>query len=192
MLLSDVSCGSEESARNLWNRLVGLTMDSVKTLRPSLVIAAVVLSGCSAPGAVEGVFSDASFHLLCAQPLAKPVASERDMLVVLSEHDSETLRTVNVRLPGAATWVVGEPVRVGRGAPDTDSPTVEVTVGDLLVDVRGDGVEILSSTNTVRASSVGGTLVLEERSADGVSGTFDVQLDDDGYLEGHFAAVMTR
>lgn len=164
------------------------------TSRLMAVCASLGLAACAAPASVEGVFSGDGFRLDCETPLAKPTASGRDMLVVLAETDGETLRTVSVRLPRTAELSHGEPLAVGNGGDDA-RPSVDVVVGDLVVDTRSDGVQILSSENAVRAASAGGTLTLDERtgaSADApaeLAGSFHVDLDDGGYLEGTFVAA---
>lgn len=165
------------------------------TSRLLAVCASLGLAACAAPASVEGVFSGDGFRLDCETPLAKPTASGRDMLVVLAETDGETLRTVSVRLPRTADLPLGEPLAVGSGDGDDPRPSVDVVVGDLVVDTRSDGVQILSSENAVRAASAGGSLTLDERtgaSADApaeLAGSFRVDLDDGGYLEGTFVAA---
>jgi hypothetical protein len=152
--------------------------------------AAVGAVGCGSPASVEGVFSARDFRLDCDVPLAKSTASGRDMIIVLSEHDRETLSTVNISLPGLMALPEGVEIEVGASV-DEPRPMIDVVVGDLLVETRADGVEILSPVNARRASSVGGHIILESRSADGVVGRFRVDLDDGGYLEGSFVAAAS-
>lgn len=154
------------------------------------VMVAIGLAGCAAPATVEGVFSGDSFRLESSTPLTKPTASGRDMIVVLSQVDSETLRTVSLTIPKFADVPLGEPLDVGTGAYGDDRPSLEVAVGDLLVETRDDGVEIISATDAVVAGTTGGTLTLDDRGADGsLAGSFTVDLDDGGYVEGTFVAT---
>lgn len=136
--------------------------------------------GCAAPASVDGVFHNSSFQVHAADPLMKATASGRDKLVVLSEHDSETLRAVNLTLVGVDDLALDTPAPIGDG--------VEAIEGHVVIDTRADGVEVVSSENDTRAQSTGGTVTLTERTADALSGTFQVDLDDGGYLDGVFTA----
>jgi hypothetical protein len=150
----------------------------------------VVASACGAPATVEGVFASDTFRLESQDPLTKPTASGRDMVVVLSQVDSETLRTVTLLLPKFADMQLGEPLDVGTGAFEDFRPSLEVAQGDLVVETRPDGVNIISSTNNVFAKASAGSFTLDERAADGsLAGTFSVDLDDGGFLEGSFVAA---
>jgi len=169
----------------LRDHLSVFTLVLVKVVALALVL---LSSACSAPGAVEGVFGGEDFTLQCATPLSKTFASGRDSVVVLSEYDSETLRTVNLQIPRFGELPVGEAVEVGGGDTGDARPWVDVVVGELVVDTRSDGVEIISSENAKRAWSVGGTLILEDRTNDALAGTFAVELDDGGFLDGTFVA----
>lgn len=152
--------------------------------------ALAVASACSAPATVEGVFASDAFRLESQDPLTKPTASGRDMVVVLSQADSETLRTVTMLLPQIAGLPLGETLDVGTGDFGDDRPSLEVAQGDLLVETRSDGVDIISSTNNVFANATGGSFTLDDRSADGtLAGSFSVDLDDGGFLEGSFLAT---
>lgn len=155
-------------------------------LRLLAITASLVFSACAAPASVEGVFAGDGFRLDCETPLAKQNASKRDIVVVLSDHDDVTLRTVNVELPNVGALPLGQPLEVGTGA--GDQPSVDVIVGDLVVETRSDGVEVLSSVNPVRAVSVGGSVTIESRADGVITGSFRVDLDDGGFLEGGFAA----
>lgn len=173
-------------------RILTMTDMNARRLQPITVAALLAAGtvGCQAPGSVSGVFGGEEFSLRCESPLAASDASGRDSVVVLSEATSETLSTVNVRLRGAAGLPIGEPVAVGTD--DEGLPTVQVVVGDLVVETRSDGVEILSAADPQRATSVGGTLTVESRDQDGVAGSFSAELDDGGFVEGFFAAAATR
>ncbi|MCC7109981.1 MAG: hypothetical protein IT382_11875 [Deltaproteobacteria bacterium] len=164
-------------------------------LLPRIQIAAAVLMAgasvaCQAPGAVDGVFGGEDFALRCESPLATSDASGRDSVVVLSESTPETLSTVNVRLRGVAELPLGQAVSLGLD--DEALATIQVVVGALVVETRADGGEILSAADPTRAASVGGTLTLESRSAEGVAGSFHATLDDGGFVEGFFDASATR
>jgi hypothetical protein len=149
-----------------------------------------VASACGAPATVEGVFASDTFRLESQSPLTKPTASGRDMVVVLSQADSETLRTVTLTLPKFADLTLGQAVDVGSGEFGDDRPSLEVAQGDLLVETRADGVELISSTNNVFANATSGTFTLDGRDADGtLAGSFSVDLDDGGFLQGSFVAT---
>jgi hypothetical protein len=157
-------------------------------LRP--MIAAVAVLGavaCSAPASVDGVVRGDGFSLRCTSPLTKPTASGRDRVVVLAAHDSETLRSVNLHLKDVAGLPLNTPLTVGSA--ESPLPSVEAVVGDLVVETREDGVQLLSSDNNRSAASTSGTLTLTELDDAGVAGTFHVDLDDGGYLEGEFTAA---
>lgn len=173
-------------------RILTMTDMNARGLLPITVAAFLGAGaiGCQAPGSVSGVFGGHEFSLRCESPLATSDASGRDSVVVLSEATRETLSTVNVRLRGVADLPIGEPASIG--ADDEGLPSVQVVVGDLVVETRADGVEILSAADPRRAASVGGTLTLESRDADGVAGSFSAELDDGGFVEGFFAASNTR
>lgn len=111
------------------------------------------------------------------------------MVVVLSQIDTETLSTISVTLPGFSALVLAETVEVGTGSYRDLRPSLKVAVGALLVETRPDGAQIISSTDAVVAASVGGTFTLDGASDDEIAGTFDVDLDDGGYLAGSFVAT---
>lgn len=110
------------------------------------------------------------------------------MVVLLSQIDAETLRTVSVQLPGYASLPPGTALAVGTGGYGDDRPSIEVAVGALLVQTRPDGAEIISSTDAVVAVTVGGTFTLDDVSDSAIAGAFRVDLDDGGYLGGSFVA----
>ncbi len=166
-----------------------LTIKSMKSAFAwvfALGIVAVASIGCAVPASVDGVVQGDGFSLRCTSPLSKPNASGRDTVVVLAEQDSETLRTVTVTLHAVADMPLGTPVAVGTG--DDGLSSVQVAYGDKVVETRKDGVELVSSVNNVFSGSVGGTVILDERTPDEISGHFRVDLDDGGYLEGVFTA----
>jgi hypothetical protein len=147
---------------------------------------------CAAPASVEGVFSGQKFRLDSDAPLSMPTASGRDMVVVLSQFDTETLRTVSVKIPAYASLPLGEALAVGTGAYGDERPSIDVAVGVLLVETRPDGAEILSATDAEVATTVAGTFTLVDVSDAAIAGAFRVDLDDGGYLEGSFVASPAR
>lgn len=155
------------------------------------LVAVLAGSACAAPANVDGVVRGDGFTMRCMSPLTKPTASGRDRMVVLADHDSETLRSVNLHLKNVASLPLNVAVDVGV-AEDPDAPSLEAVVGDLVVDTREDGVQLLSSDNDRRAASIGGTLTVTELDDTQVSGTFHVDLDDGGYLEGEFTAFPSE
>jgi hypothetical protein len=152
------------------------------------LVASVFAVGCGAPGTVEGIFDQADFSLRTNDPLARASGSDGDVVVVLAEQDGETLRTVTVSLPRAEHMPRQKAVEVG---PEATQPSIEVTVGRLTREDRGDGVEVISSEDATRAQSTGGTVTIEDLAPD-VAGTFSIELDDGGHLDGVFTARMTE
>lgn len=166
-------------------------MQMVKAIGAVAVLA--VASACGAPATVEGVFASDTFRLESERPLAKPTGSGRDMVVVLSQVDGETLRTVTLHIPNIAERTLGEPIAVSEGGYGDDRVSLEAAVGDLLVETRSDGAQIISSTNNVFAASTSGTFTLDARDADGtIAGSFSIDLDDGGFLEGSFVAARSN
>ena len=141
---------------------------------------AVAAGACEAPAMVEGIFAHERFRL---------ESEERDMLVVLSQVDGETLSTISLMLPDFVSLPLGAAVAVGTGAATDPRPSLEVAVGALLVETRADGVEVLSSTDATIAVTVGGAFTLEDASEGQITAAFRVDLDDGGYLAGSFTAM---
>lgn len=150
---------------------------------------AVAAGACEAPAMVEGIFAHERFRLESEAPLSKENGSERDMLVVLSQVDGETLSTISLMLPDFVSLPLGAAVAVGTGAATDPRPSLEVAVGALLVETRADGVEVLSSTDATIAVTVGGAFTLEDASEGQITAAFRVDLDDGGYLAGSFTAM---
>jgi hypothetical protein len=167
-----------------------MLLDMNTTPRLLVIAAALGMAACAAPASVEGVFSGDGFELHCDSPLSKVNESGRDRVVVMSDHDTETLRAVNVNLKHVAELPLGQLIEVGTGARDDERPVVDVVVGKLVIDTRDDGVEILSSEDPTQATSVAGSLTIDERDDDVIAGSFHVDLDDGGYLEGSFVAPV--
>lgn len=160
----------------------------LRLVRSLLAAALAVAAGaCAAPATVEGVFGGEDFRLDSDAPLSKPTGSGRDMVIVLSQIDSETLSTVSLTLPLFTSLPIGEAVDVA--AYGGQQPSLKATVGDLLVEARPDGAEIISSTNARVASAVGGTFTLDDATDTEIAGSFSIDLDDGGFLEGSFVAA---
>ena len=155
---------------------------------PSALAAIVALSasGCALPGAIEGIFADKPFELVDERPDGK-AQGETELLLVLMEIRHERMSTVSVHLRDVESLPVGEEIAVGDGAWGDARPSFDVVEGTLLRELRSDGVEILSTgDDAVRASSVEGSLTLEEAPGGDLLGRFRVDLDDGGYLDGSF------
>lgn len=164
------------------------------TTRICLAMVAVLVSGstgCALP-VIEGVFDRRDFAIFDDTPEARGQATDEVLLVFLElegEGDSERLRTVSVDLRAISTLPVGEAIDVGEGGFDDDRPNVEVVEGSVVREQVASGTLISTGDDAKRAMSVEGTVTLEQNDADGsVAGTFRVDLDDGGYLEGRFAS----
>lgn len=170
------------------------TTHAAQTMKATVVVALLaVVVACGAPATVEGVFASDTFRLESERPLAKPTASGRDMVVVLSQVEAETLRTVTILIPHINDRALGEPQEVGSGELEDARVSLEAAVGDLVVETRADGAQIISSTNNTYAASIGGTFTVDARDADGtVAGSFSIDLDDGGFLEGSFVAARSN
>ena len=154
----------------------------------ALAVVATLAVGCAVPAEVEGIVRGEAFQVRDPRPASKATAAGRDAYLVLSENDGETLRTVTVRLPEIAAMPVGEDVDVGARENQDGLPHVEVAEGALVTEQRADGAEILSAADPRFATSVGGTIRLDEKGRDLV-GSFHVLLDDGdvgGYVDGVF------
>ena len=165
-------------------------MRKVALLATLIGVSASLAVGCAAPGSVEGVVRHDGFTLRADHPLTKPIASGRDRIVVLAEQDSETLRTLQLTLPDAATLPLGKAVSIGR-APEFGSgqqPSLQVSVGAVEIETRSDGVEVISATDATTSSSVRGSITLTELDDAGIAGSFHADLDDGGYVDGEFVA----
>lgn len=135
-------------------------------------------------------------------PAVRESQVNRDTLLVMKQVDGDILRTVSIHLedPASLPLDVALPVRlversdVAEGAErlvETEDgvwvvpPDIKLSSGDLIRDIRNDGAEVLSSTNTKFAEAVSGSLTL--RQVDGaLVGEFDVELDVGGSIHGGF------
>lgn len=145
--------------------------------------------GC-AP-AIEGIFDDRDFALFDDVPEARAQVND-DVVLVFADIDEDAghIRTVSVDLRGLSALGVDDAVAVGTKAWDDARPCVDAVEGPLVVEEIPGGGRLFSvdADAAVRAVSVGGTITLTENDADSgaVAGSFRVDLDDGGYLEGAF------
>lgn len=145
-------------------------------------------TGCALP-VIEGVFDSRDFAIFDETPEARGQARDEVLLVFLEMEGEERLRTVSVDLRDASTLPVGEALDVGDGSFGDQRPNIEVVEGSVIRDRLPDGGELISTGDDAkRAMSVGGVVTLEENDAGTVVGSFRVDLDDGGYLEGRFAS----
>lgn len=144
--------------------------------------------GCAVPAEVEGIVRGEEFLVRDPRPASKATASGRDAYLVLSENDGATMRTVTVRIPNVADMPLGEEVAVGGRENASGLPHVEVAQGALVKETRSDGATILSQADPTFAISTTGSLRLDERGED-LAGSFLVDLDDGGWVEGVFVVA---
>jgi hypothetical protein len=162
--------------------------------RICLAMAAVFVSGstgCALP-VIEGIFDRRDFAIFDDKPEARGQSDDEVLLVFLEmEGDGadERLRTVSVDLRGVSQLPVGEAIDVGDGSFSDGRPNVEVVEGSVVREQVAGGTLISTGDDAKRAMSVEGIVTLEQNDADGsVAGSFRVDLDDGGYLEGRFAS----
>ena len=139
--------------------------------------------GCGVPGLVNGIVQQRDFSLECEVPLAKVDGPSDSLLVVLSQHDEETLRTVSLSLPAREHVRLGEEYPVGKD----EDVAIEAVVGGLVEEELSDGRVLVYHDDPVQSEAMGGTLRLSQYDNDQVAGSFAVDLDDGGYLDGSFS-----
>ncbi|MDP2341366.1 MAG: hypothetical protein Q8O67_10430 [Deltaproteobacteria bacterium] len=144
-------------------------------------------SGCALP-VIEGVFDDRDFAIFNDVPENRGQSGDH-VLLVFVDTDETALRTVSVDLRAVSTLPVGEDIDVSEAAGE-ERPAVEVVKGTLIREtVEGRPDLITVADDAVRARSIGGSLNLSENDGTGgVVGSFRVDLDDGGFLEGSFTA----
>jgi len=144
-------------------------------------------SGCALP-VIEGVFDDRDFAIFNDVPENRGQSGDH-VLLVFVDVDDTALRTVSVDLRAVSTLPVGDDIDVSEAGGD-DRPVVEVVEGTLIrQEVEGRPDLITVDDDAVRARSMGGALTLSENDGTGgVVGSFKVDLDDGGFLEGSFTA----
>jgi hypothetical protein len=164
------------------------------TTRICLAMVAVLVSGstgCALP-VIEGIFDRRDFAIFDDTPEARGQSDDEVLLVFLElegEGDSERLRTVSVDLRAISSLPVGEAIAVGDGSFSDERPNVEVVEGSVVREQVANGTLISTGDDAKRAMSIDGSITLEQNDDDGsVAGTFRVDLDDGGYLEGRFAS----
>lgn len=171
------------------------TMRHMKThmTRICLAMVAVLVSGgtgCALP-VIEGIFDSRDFVIFDDTPEARGHSDDEILLVFLELEGGETerLRTVSVDLRAISTLPVGEAIDVGDGSFGDTRPNIEVVEGSVVREQVARGTLISTGDDAKHAMSVDGTVTLEHNEASGaVVGSFRVDLDDGGYLEGRFAS----
>jgi hypothetical protein len=155
----------------------------------ALVSVCVGGTGCALP-VIEGIFDQRDFALFDDTPEARGESGDETLLVFLDVDDNAgELRTVSVDLRALSTLPVGSAIEVGSGAWDDARPSVEVVEGSLVTEQLSDGGTLMSTGDDARrAASQTGTITLDEN-GDTVAGSFDVDLDDGGYLHGAFRST---
>lgn len=145
-------------------------------------------TGCALP-VIEGVFDSRDFAIFDETPEARGQARDEVLLVFLEMDGDESLRTVSVDLRAVSSLPVGEPLDVGDGTFGDDRPNVEVVEGSIVSEALPDGGQLISTGDDAkRAMSVSGSVTLDDNADGAVAGSFRVDLDDGGYLEGRFAS----
>ena len=144
-------------------------------------------SGCALP-VIEGVFDDRDFAIFNDVPENRGQSGDH-VLLVFVDTDETALRTVTIDLPAVSTLDVGVAHDVSDAGGD-DRPVVEAVEGTLIREtIEGRGDLITVGNDAVRARSVGGNVTFSENNDDGdLVGSFRVDLDDGGFLEGTFTA----
>lgn len=148
------------------------------------VLAIGVFSGCGATYAqVDGTLDGQPFAVLDTNPVTREVIALNDFYLVIAEPDGDRLRMVTIDLQGVKD---GETeYRVGETA------RVEVSDGELVEDLRADGVPLISSRNPTTSQATDGVVMLDQTD-DTRRGYFTVGLSDGGQLEGSFDLMRSR
>ncbi len=142
----------------------------------------LVAAGCTQPAEVSGSTLGSTFSISDNVPEVK--GSDSHVQLVFEEDDGETLRTLAIKLHDPDTLEVGVSIALSD---DDSAPTVEATVGDLVLS-ENNGVTIKSAENWRATHSVSGELVLEQKSPF-FAGTFRAVMDDGGLLVGDFVVA---
>jgi hypothetical protein len=163
------------------------------TTRICLAMVAVLVSGstgCALP-VIEGIFDRRDFAIFDDTPEARGQSGDGVLLVFLElegQGEQERLRTVSVDLRALSTLPVGEAIDVGDGSYGDDRPNVEVVEGGVVREQVAQGTLLSTADDAKRARSIEGAVTLEHNDGGDVIGSFRVDLDDGGYLEGRFAS----
>jgi hypothetical protein len=163
------------------------------TTRICLAMVAVLVSGstgCALP-VIEGIFDGRDFAIFDDSPEARGQSDDGVLLVFLElegQGEHERLRTVSVDLRALSTLPVGEAIAVGDGSFGDARPHVGAVEGSVVREQVAQGTLLSTSDDAKRATSIAGEMTLEENDGGSVVGSFRVDLDDGGYLEGRFAS----
>ena len=145
-------------------------------------------SGCALP-VIEGIFDDRDFAIFNDTPQNRGQSGDH-VLLVFVDTDETRLRTVTIDLNAVSTLETGVAHDVSEAGGDA-RPVVEAVEGTLIrqaVEGRSDLITV--DDDAIRARSVAGSVTLTENSDDGdLIGSFRVDLDDGGFLEGSFTAL---
>jgi len=160
-----------------------------------LAVAALALavggSGCALPS-IEGIFDNRDFAIFDDTPEARGGAANDQAMLVFLEADeaTETLRTVSVDIRALSTQPLGEALEVGAGEIHDTLPSIDVVEGKLVRTPLPDGGNLITTdSNALRATSVEGSLTIEQNDDEALAGSFTVTLDDGGFLEGRFRSA---
>ena len=170
---------------------MGIEITRALWFAPRLFLAAAltcVATACGAPGQVEGVVERQGFWVHDTAPASR-WSSDGRLVVMLSEDDGQTLRVVSLQLLRAQELPEGKPIQIGPK--DSGLPYLDVAQGELEVSLRSDGARILSTKDTRYSRATRGTVEIRWLDGD-LQGTFHVELDDGGYLDGSFLAPIER
>lgn len=162
-----------------------------KTTQTCLAVAALFLaavgSGCAIP-TIEGVVAARDFAIFNDVPEARGgEANDHAFLVFVDiDENQNTLRTVSVDIRALSEQPIGEVLDVGEGDIGDTRPVIDVTEGELVRSPLPDGSELITTNaDAMMATSTSGVLTIDEND-DELVGTFDVKLNDGGYLQGSF------
>jgi hypothetical protein len=159
------------------------TRKNISSTPVLLTFAALLVTACSPAGFVEGVVYDETYQIRDDRPAARESRADT-ILVVLSEEDGERFRAVTIEFPGYKNAELGQATPIAVGG--EDGPIVRASNGELVVDMRRDGVRILSSKNDTFADIVSGHVILDSID-DVLAGSFEAKLESGGYIRGTFA-----
>jgi hypothetical protein len=150
----------------------------------AVAASALLASACASPGVVDGVVEEQDFSIRDDAPELRPQPDD-GLIVVLSEEVGSTLRVVSLTLPDPSSLDGTAAI----SARDDADIKLSVAQGDLVEQVRSDGVRVLSTDNTRFTDVAEGQVTVEV--VDGLLlGSLEAQLEDGGWLEGSFAAEL--
>ena len=165
-----------------------------RSTRICLAMVAVLVSGgggCALP-VIEGIFDQRDFAIFDDEPEARGQSGDGVLLVfreLEGQGSTERLRTVSVDLRDLPTLPLDDAIEIGDGRLSDPRPNIEVVEGSVVREQVASGTLISTGDDAKRATSVDGTLWLEQRDDDGsLAGRFRADLDDGGFLEGRFSS----